>query len=96
MTEIGDSWPAPPDDPQGIRVASVIEFSVCLCVLGKFSNFYCSTITSGRGWLWGPAPKSKIVSRKKLENLPRTDKQTENSITEATLIPCGSSGGAGQ
>ena len=26
----------------------------------------------------------------------QTDKQTENSITEATLIPCGSSGGAGQ
>ena len=22
-------WPAHPDDPQGIRVASVIEFSVC-------------------------------------------------------------------
>ena len=45
-------WPAHPDDPQGIRVASVIEFSVCLCVclfvclfvclsvLGKFSNFF--------------------------------------------------------
>ena len=33
-------WPAPPDDPQGIRVASVIEFSVCLSVLGKFSNFF--------------------------------------------------------
>ena len=42
-------WPALPDDPQGIRVASVIEFSVCLfvCVsvclfvfLGKFSNFF--------------------------------------------------------
>ena len=24
------NWPAYPDDPQGIRVASVIEFSVCL------------------------------------------------------------------
>ena len=37
-------WPAPPDDPQGIRVASVIEFSVCvsvcLFVLSKFSNFF--------------------------------------------------------
>ena len=22
-------WPAPPDDPQGIRVTSVIEFSLC-------------------------------------------------------------------
>ena len=40
------------------------------------------------------------TAEKKLENLPRTDKQTnkqtdkqtENSITEATLIPCGSSG----
>merc|ERR1712239_75707 len=34
---------AHPDDPQGIRVASVIEFSVCLsvclCILSKFSNF---------------------------------------------------------
>ena len=26
------SWPAHPDDPQGIKVASVIEFSVCLSV----------------------------------------------------------------
>ena len=26
-------WPAHPDYPQGIRVASVIEFSVCLSVL---------------------------------------------------------------
>merc|ERR1712240_774212 len=25
-------WSAPPDNPQGIRVASVIEFSVCLSV----------------------------------------------------------------
>ena len=25
-----------------------------------------------------------------------TDRQTENSFTKATLIPCGSSGGAGQ
>ena len=33
-------WPAPPDDPQGIRGASVIEFSVCLSVLSKFSNFF--------------------------------------------------------
>merc|ERR1711867_394162 len=45
-------WPAPPDDPQGIRVASVIEFSVCLfvclfvclsvclSVLCKFSKFF--------------------------------------------------------
>ena len=29
---IFNNWPAPPDDPQGIRVASVIEFSVCLFV----------------------------------------------------------------
>ena len=47
-------WPAHPDDPQGIRVASVIEFSVCLSVclsvLIKFSNFWppsrdCSACT---------------------------------------------------
>ena len=54
----------------------------------------------------------RVLQKKKLENLQRTDrqtsrqtnkqtdkqtnKQTENSITEATLIPCGSSGGAGQ
>ena len=45
-------------------------------------------------------PERCFVCINKLENLPRTDKQThrqtENSITEATLIPCGSSGGAGQ
>ena len=36
-----DNWPAHPDDPQGIRVASVIEFSVCLfSVLLKFSNLF--------------------------------------------------------
>ena len=28
-------WPAPPDDPQVIRVASVIELSVCLSVCSK-------------------------------------------------------------
>ena len=42
-------WPAHPDDPQGIRVASVFEFSDCLSVclfsvcslfVGKFSNFF--------------------------------------------------------
>merc|ERR1711867_376935 len=55
----------------------------------------------------GPITARTSVSlycRKKLENLPRTSRQTdkqtntqtENSITEATLIPCGSSGGAGQ
>ena len=37
-------WPTHPNNPQGIRVASVIEFSVCLfvylSVLGKFSNFF--------------------------------------------------------
>ena len=36
-------WPAQPDDPSGIRVASVIEFSVCLSVyifsLGFVTNF---------------------------------------------------------
>ena len=42
-------WPAPPDDPQGIIVASVIEFSVCLsvCVFvclfwANFLIFFCS------------------------------------------------------
>ena len=42
-------WPAHPDDPQGIRVASVIEFSVCLSVcvsaylfLANFLIFFCS------------------------------------------------------
>ena len=43
-------WPAHPDDPQWIRVASVIQFSVCLSVLSKFSNFWppsrdCSACT---------------------------------------------------
>ena len=37
------NWPAYPDDPQGIRVASVIEFSVCLsmdlCVGVFWANF---------------------------------------------------------
>ena len=39
-----NNWPAPPHDPQGIRVASVFEFSDCvfsdcLFVLCKFSHF---------------------------------------------------------
>ena len=33
---------------------------------------------------------------RRTENREQTDRQTENSITEATLIPCGSSGRAGQ
>ena len=42
--EILEYWPAQPDNPSGIRVASVIEFSVCLFSVGslyvcyKFSN----------------------------------------------------------
>ena len=48
--------------------------------------------------------KPRVVSSQKLENLQRTSKQTnrqtnrqaENSKPEATLIPCGSWGGAGQ
>ena len=39
MAEICEYWPAPPDDPQGIRVASVFEFSVCLFVYGFLANF---------------------------------------------------------
>ena len=44
--------------------------------------------------------KPRVVSSQKLENLQRTDKesnrQAENSKPEATLIPCGSWGRAGQ
>ena len=44
--------------------------------------------------------KPRVVSSQKLENLQRTSRQTsrqtENSKPEATLIPCGSWGGAGQ
>ena len=36
------NWPAHPDDPQGIRVASVFEFSVCLFVCLSVSLFACS------------------------------------------------------
>ena len=39
ITFVGQYWPAPPDDPQGIRVASVIEFSVCLSVLCSHKIF---------------------------------------------------------
>ena len=49
-------WPAHPDDPQGIRVASVFEFSDCLSVclfsvcslfVGKFSNFFVQYKAAG-------------------------------------------------
>ena len=34
-----DYWPAQPDDPSEIRVASVTEFSVCMfSICYKFSN----------------------------------------------------------
>ena len=36
------NWPAPPDDPQGIRVASGFEFSVCLSVC----LFVCLSVCS--------------------------------------------------
>ena len=48
---LGFYWPAHPDDPEGIRVASVIEFSVCVsvcvCVLGKFSNYFLQYKAAG-------------------------------------------------
>ena len=69
-------WPAHPDDPQGLRVASVIEFSVLssLSVLIIFSNFYCSI--------------NILENFRKTENREqRTEnRKTDNSITEATLI----------
>ena len=34
------NWPAHPDDPQGIRVASVFEFSECLFVLCLFTCLF--------------------------------------------------------
>merc|ERR1711873_394040 len=39
-------WPAHPDDPQGIRVASVFEFSECLFSVGPLSP----TIHRGLEW----------------------------------------------
>ena len=45
------------------------------------------------------ANRSGLILQKKIRKFAKnkqTDRQTENSITEATLIPCGSSGGAGQ
>ena len=52
---INYNWPAPPDDPQGIRVASGFEFSVCLSVcllvcllvLDKFSNLFAHYKATG-------------------------------------------------
>ena len=41
-------WPAPPDDPQGIRVASVIEFSVSLSVDLCVGVFWANFLISGR------------------------------------------------
>ena len=40
--------PAHPDDPQGIRVASVIEFSVCLSVDLCVGVFWANFLISGR------------------------------------------------
>ena len=49
-------WPAPPHDPQGIRVASGFEFSVCLSacllVLCKFSNFWLETTLGFMSKVW--------------------------------------------
>ena len=49
------------------------------------------------------ANRSGLILQKKIrkfaenkQTYKQTNTQTENSITEATLIPCGSSGGAGQ
>ena len=49
--QAGGNWPAT-HDPQGIRVASVFEFSVCslldcLLVLGKFSNCFVQYKAAG-------------------------------------------------
>ena len=41
-------WPAHPDNPEGIRVASVIEFSVCLSVCLFICLFWANFLISGR------------------------------------------------
>ena len=41
-------WPAQPDDPWGIRVASAIEFSVCLYVLSMFSLCFAPGVNLNR------------------------------------------------
>merc|ERR1711905_60031 len=63
---------------------SYIYCTVLYCTVQNCTVLYCT-----------------VLYCKKLENLQRTDRQTdrqtENSKPEATLIPCGSSGGgAGQ
>ena len=41
-------WPAHPDYPQSIRVASVIEFSVCVSVCLFVDVFWANFLISGR------------------------------------------------
>ena len=41
-------WPAHPDDPQGIRVASVIELSVCVSVCLSMCLFWANFLISSR------------------------------------------------
>ena len=41
-------WPAHPDDPQRIRLASVIEFSVCGSVCLCVGVFWANFLISGR------------------------------------------------
>ena len=76
-------WPTPPHDPQGIRVASGFEFSVCLSVcvsaclfvLCKFSNLFVDYKAAG---------VRKNVVRKNVANLQRKSKQTNRQTDRQT------------
>ena len=66
-----NNWPAHPNDPQGIRVASVIEFSVDLCVGVFWANFLISgrrhvivarvTIEYAAGWILRHTTKRNVM-----------------------------------
>ena len=79
--------------PAANAVAHSLQFVwQCVFRFTPTANSIVHALQSRDGGLYYVAEKI----RKFDENREQTDRQTENSITEATLIPCGSSGGAGQ
>ena len=90
---ISNKWQGPALGARSYIYCTVLYCTVQNCTVLYCTELYCTV-------MYCTVPYCTVLYCKKLENLQRTDKQTdkqtENSITEATLIPCGSSGGAGQ
>merc|ERR1711895_296892 len=71
-----------------------LTLSDVLCVRCQYIGIHSRNVFLNRSGLILQKKIRKFAENRQAHK--QTNRQTENSNTEATLIPCGSSGGAGQ